>query len=290
MTMTYLWKDFFSIKGHCVKSSFVSMALLSGMTAQAQGKSADEIAKELANPNTPLATLNFKFQFRGFQGDLPKADSQAGTTLLFQPSLPFPLNNGGLLLFRPAIPLIFDQPIFNGADFKSESGIGDIVFDLAYAPKNDSGLLIAYGLVSSLPTATENTLGPDRFTIGPEYLIGKISSTYVIGAFPNHQWDVGGSGDKSISLTSVQIFGTIIPGGGWNYGTSPIISYDWVGEQASIPINFNVGKTVIWSGTPWKVSMEFNYYVEKADKFSPEWMIGFNISPVVQNGLVDWFK
>ena len=266
--------------------------LLSGLTAQAQDKekTADEIAQELANPNTPLATLNFKLQFRQFKGDLADADNQDGTTLLFQPSLPFPLDNGDLLLFRPAIPFVSSQPVFNGTDFESESGIGDIVFDLAYAPKNDHGLLIAYGFVASLPTATEDALGSDRYTLGPEYLIGKITPKYVIGAFPNHQWDIGGSGDQSISLTSVQLFGTIIPGGGWNYGTSPIITYDWETEQATIPLNFNFGKTVIWGGSPWKMSMEMNYYVEQADEFGPEWMVGFNVSPVVKNGLVEWFK
>jgi hypothetical protein len=266
--------------------------LLSGLTAQAQDKeqSAEEIAQELANPNTPLATLNFKLQFRQFKGDLADADNQDGTTLLFQPSLPFPLDNGDLLLFRPAIPFISSQPVFNGTDFESESGIGDIVFDLAYAPKNDSGLLIAYGLVASLPTATEDVLGSDRYTLGPEYLIGKITPKYVIGAFPSHRWDIGGSGDQSISLTSVQLFGTMIPGGGWNYGTNPIITYDWESEQATIPVNFNFGRTVIWGSSPWKLSMEFNYYIEQADEFGPDWMVGFNVSPVVKNGLVNWFK
>ena len=268
------------------------LILLTSLSSQAQekAKSAEEIAKELANPNTPLATLNFKLQFRGFEGSLPGANSQSGTTILFQPSLPFPLDNGDLLLWRPAIPLIVDQPVFNGTGFDGESGIGDIVFDLAYAPKNESGLLIAYGLIASLPTATDDKLGTDRFTLGPEYLIGKLTPAYVIGAFPNHQWDIGGSGNKSINLTSVQLFGTILPGGGWNYGTSPIITYDWETDQATIPINFNFGKTIIRGSTPWKLSMEINYYIEQADAFGPEWMIGFNISPVVKNGLVDWFK
>jgi hypothetical protein len=270
----------------------IGVMLLSGMTAQAQDekKTAEEIARELANPNTPLATLNFKLQFRQFEGSLPNAENQDGVTLLFQPSLPFPLDNGDLLLFRPAIPFISKQPTFNGTGFDSESGIGDIVFDLAYAPKTAPGLLIAYGLVASLPTATEDALGSDRYTLGPEFLIGKITPKYVIGAFPNHQWDIGGSGDKSISLTTMQLFGTIIPGGGWNYGTSPIISYDWITDQATIPLNFNFGKTVIWGSSPWKLSVEFNYYIEQADNFGPEWMIGFNISPVVKNRLAEWFK
>ena len=47
-----------------LSSMFFLIAL--GAQAQEKQKSAEEIAKELANPNTALATLNFKLQFRGF--------------------------------------------------------------------------------------------------------------------------------------------------------------------------------------------------------------------------------
>jgi len=50
------------------------------------------------------------------------------------------------------------------------------------------------------------------------------------------------------------------------------------------------GKTVIWSGRPWKLNAEINYFVERADAFGPEWMIGFNVAPVVENVLASWFK
>jgi len=36
--------------------------------------------------------------------------------------------------------------------------------------------------------------------------------------------------------------------------------------------------------------MELNYYVDQPDAVGPEWMIGFNIAPVVQNKLANWFK
>lgn len=92
------------------------------------------------------------------------------------------------------MPLLAAQPIPLGTgQFDDESGLGDIAFDLAYAPKRDDGLLIAYGIISTLPTATEDTLGNDRLTLGPEFLIGKITKDYVLGAFPNHQWDIAGS-------------------------------------------------------------------------------------------------
>jgi len=254
--------------------------------------SAEEIARELANPNAPLASLTFKFQFRTFEGDLSGADDQAGTTVLFQPSFPFSLSNGDVVFFRPAIPLQLDQPVFDagGVGFDSEFGLGDISFDLAYGRTKKSGILMALGVVSTLPTATDDGLGPDRWTLGPEILIGKLAKTYVLGAFPNHQWDIGGSGDADVSLTTMQLFGIYLPGGGWSVGTSPISSYNHETDDWTLPLNVTIGKTEIWNGRPWKLGIEINYFVEQPDAFGPEWMVGFSIAPVVNNVLAGWFK
>ena len=263
-----------------------------GATGGAAAPTADEMAKELANPNTPLATLNLKLQYRTFKGDLPHADDQDSTTLLFQPSMPFPLANGDMVFFRPAIPLLIAQPVFESdkLDFDSKFGLGDIAFDLAYGRTTATGILFATGLIASLPTATKDELGTDRWTLGPELLLGKLSKTYVLGAFPNHQWDVGGSGDANINLTTAQVFGIYLPGGGWNVGTSPILSYDHEAEEWAIPLNFTVGKTVILNGRPWKFAIEINYFVQRPDVFGPEWFVGFNVAPVVENALASWLK
>jgi hypothetical protein len=253
--------------------------------------SATELAAELSNPNTAVATLTFKNQFRWFEGDLPNADDQSSYTLLFQPALPFALDSGDKIIWRPAIPIVVDQPVFDPSTggFEGETGLGDIVFDLAYAPKTDSGLLLAYGLITSLPTATNDALGTDRWTLGPEILIGMVNPKYIVGIFPSHQWDIAGSGDIDINLTSIQAFYTYLPGGGWNVGTAPIITYDWEAEQWTVPLQINAGKTVVLKGRPWKFSMELNYYIEKADSFGPEWMLSLNIAPVVKNGLARLF-
>lgn len=282
---------------HCGR--FLLAATLA-WSPQLYAESAEEIAAKLANPNTPLATMNLKLQYRTFEGDLPDADEQDSTTLLFQPSLPFPLDNGATMFFRPAIPLILDQsvPTLNDQavvvddliDFETESGIGDTGFDLAYGRTTETGLVWATGVVGSIPTASKEELGTDRWTLGPELLLAKLSKKYVLGTLATHQWDVGGSGDAEISLTSVQVIYTYLPGGGWNYGTSPNLTYDHEGDQWTVPLNFSVGKTVIWDDQPWKLGVEVNYYVENADAYAPDWFIGFNIGPVVENKLVDWFK
>ena len=254
--------------------------------------SADEIAKSLANPNTPLASQTIKIQYRLFDGDLPDAGDQDGTTVLYQPTFPFPLANGATVFFRPAIPLIIDQPVYDASenDFDSVNGVGDIGFDLAYGRTTANGLLWAVGVISTLPTATKDELGPDRFNLGPEFLIGKTTQKYVLGALTTHQWDVGGSGDADVNLTTVNAFATFLPGGGWNVGTAPIMSYDHENSQWTLPINLSFGKTVIWKGRPWKLGAEINYFVDQPDAFGPEWMFGINIAPVVENVFAKMFQ
>jgi len=39
-----------------------------------------------------------------------------------------------------------------------------------------------------------------------------------------------------------------------------------------------------------KLALEANYYVQRPDQFGPQLMIGLNITPVVNNFLVDMFK
>ena len=110
------------------------------------------------------------------------------------------------------------------------------------------------------------------------------------GHFPIISGMWGGSGEADISLTSGQVFGIYLPGGGWNVGTTPIISYDHEIEEWSLPLNFTVGKTVVLNGRPWKFAVEINYFVAQPDAFGPEWFVGLNVTPVVENMLASWIK
>lgn len=101
------------------------------------------------------------------------------------------------------------------------------------------------------------------------------------------------AGDVDVNMTSSQFFSVWLPGGGWSYGTSPTISYNWnakSGQEWTVPLNFNASKTMVLAGRPWKFGIELNYYIEKPDDFAPEFMISFNITPVVENSLVSWFN
>lgn len=143
-----------------------------------------------------MASLTLKLQYRSFDGDLEDADQQDSTTLLFQPSLPFNRDDGSKIIWRPAVPFVIDQPLFQGGDdWDEETGMGDISFDLAYAfpaPRDDPGKIMAAGIISSLPTGDEDLGFGEATTLGPEFLYGRVSKELIWGIFPNHQFDIGG--------------------------------------------------------------------------------------------------
>ena len=267
--------------------------------------SADELARELSNPNSSLAQLSLKLTYTRFDGDLPGASGENALTLLFQPTFPFkagetPFGGDATIFFRPAIPLLLgqpapqllDQPVFDqtNTDFTDETGLGDIGFDIAYGGTEEGGLLWALGAVGSLPTATHRNLGAREFTFGPEALLAKFEKWGLIGVFPSHQWNVAGWNDEDISISRMQVFLVGLLEDGWGVGTTPQMAYDWNTEDFTIPLNLTISKSVAGGSVPIKYALGIDYYVSKADAFGPDWAISFTVTPVVENIFESWFR
>ena len=273
----------------------LSLAMGAGTAwAKTAAKSADEVARELANPAGSLASLNFNLQYQTFKGDLPNADSQDSWSMVFQPSLPFPVGDKGRrVIFRPAVPVLFDQPVFDAdkGDFDSANvNLGDITFDLVYAgtemSTKKSGYLWGIGAAGTLPSATDGDLGGNQWRLGPEVFGGIIRDWGVVGALVSNQWNVGGSNDDSFSVMTAQYFYAYGLGKGWQIASSPVITYDWnadSGEAWSMPVGIGLAKTTRLGGKPWKFQAQVQYYVEQPDAFGPEWLFKFTVSPVVKN-------
>jgi hypothetical protein len=244
--------------------------------------SANEIAQKLSNPNTPLASLTLRTQWIHWNGDLPGADGVDSGLFLFQPAFPFPVSKTSTVSFRPAFNYLIDQPVFdpNSGRMESETGFGDMGFDLAYGTTSKSGLLTRFGLAGNIPIGADE-LSNDTWALGPEFLLGVKRAYGVFGLFPSHQWDV--SGPAQINRTTIQPIVVFLPGNAWAFGSNPIISYDWVDEQWTIPLQLFVGKTVKFGGVPLRLGLEANYFVEQPAALGQELMLAFNITPVLPN-------
>ena len=269
--------------------------------AQHEGKSSDEVAKELSNPAGALSSLFTSLEYTTYKGDLPDADDQDSWTFTFQPVLPFPVGDKGRrIIFRPLVPVPFNQPVFDldQGDFDSaDVNLGDISFDLVYAgtdmKNKHEGFLWGIGTAGTLPTATDDDLGGDQWRLGPEVFGGVIRKWGTLGAVVNHQWNVAGSNDDYHSVTAGQYFYAIGLGNGWQIASGPNFHYDWQADsdQAwTLPVGIGIAKTAKIDTTPTKFQLQLQYFVEQPDAFGPEWLLKFSVTPVVRNVFASWLR
>jgi hypothetical protein len=263
-------------------------------------KSADQIAKELANPAGSLASLNFNFQYSNFKGDLPNSRDQESFSLLFQPTLPFPVGDtGNRIIFRPAITIAYKQPYFdaNKLDFEnSRTTLLDTTFDLVYAGNlmtdKHNGYLWGVGLAGTVPTATDDDLAGDQWRFGPELFGGIIRNWGLVGALVSNQWKVAGSNDDAHSELTAQYFYAYGLGKGWQISSSPVITYDWMAdsdEALTLPLGIGLAKTAKFGSKTFKFQFQIQKYVEQPDSFGPDWLFKFTISPVIVNPFLGLF-
>lgn len=264
---------------------FVFIVLrVTSASAQVIGSNVDDIAKELANPGAANATLNFKFEYRTFDGDLDDASDQNSTTFTFQPVFPFKLQNGNNLIFRPAFSYIWDQPSIDAGSggFDATNDFADIPFDLLYSWQNGAWTL-GTGVVGSIPTGTD--LSSENWLLGPSFLAVRTFDWGVGGLFPFHNEKVGGDGPET-SLTSFQYFLFYGLGDGWQIGTGPTMTYDWNADEDdawTVPIQLAVAKTAVFGEQVVKFNLSAERNVVAPDAFSEDATIAFTVSPVTAN-------
>lgn len=245
------------------------------------GPNIDELAKELANPGAANATLNFKFEYRTFEGDLPDADDQDSFTATFQPVFPFVLQNGNNLIFRPAFPFVFGQPVFDSGSgqFDDEDAFGDIAYDLLYAGTRN-GWTLGAGVVGAVPSGSD--ISSDNWLLGPSALAVKTEDW---GVFPFHNEKIGGSG-PDVSVTSLQYFLFYGLGDGWQVGTGPTITYDWEtssDDAWTVPFGVQVAKITSIGKQIIKLNVGLEKNVVAPDPLASDWKFTFTFSPVIAN-------
>ena len=278
----------FAVSINCCFLAFVPLASL----AQDDAPDAAAMAQELSNPTAAVASLGNNFDFTEYGGNLPDANNQRGWGYLFQAGFPFPQGNGKNILFRPAIPLLFKQPVFDSTSnsWNDQFELGDIGFDLAYGGTSKTGLLTMYGIVGSLPTATDDAVGLDQWTLGPEFAIGLVRKWGVVGALITHKWDVAGDNTKKTNVTGGQYFYAFPIGDGTTQiAAGPSFSYnhELVGEKWTLPLGIGLSKTTVINGRVWKFAFQYWNFIKAPDAFGGEHMLRLSITPVMT---VPWAK
>ena len=247
-------------------------------------KSVDEIARELSNPVGSTASLVFQGTWAKWGGDLPGADEQSSSALIFLPTLPFKLGSGNLTV-RPSFPFAGAPVLNTDGTWDKDQGFGDMVVLALWGRAEKSGFLWGFGPTAIFPTASKETLGADQWQLGPAALAGLLLKKGVFGVLWQHWWGLNDPefGEK-VNKGTLQIFYWLSLSGGWQVGGSPVTTANYVTASDidfTVPLNFGAAKTLMAGNTPIKATLQAQYFVTRPESLGPSWGIFFQISPVV---------
>ena len=192
-------------------------ALVSVLASAAQAQEsadADALAKALSNPVAALISAPFQLNYDTGYGD---DDDGERWTLNIQPVIPISISEHWNMISRTILPVIDQKGVVND---DSQSGLGDTVQSLFFSPKKPtaSGWIWGAGPAFMLPTATDDLLGSEKWSIGPTAVVLKQTQTgWTYGALVNHLVSVAGSDDRGdVNATFLQPFLTKALGQGKN--------------------------------------------------------------------------
>ena len=229
----------------CAGKSLGQSAPQTGVPAQQQGGTdAAELAKKLSNPIASMISVPFQSNFDFGIG--PNEDGFRHT-LNIQPVIPFKLGGNWNLVSRTILPIIHQSEVVPST---TQNGLGDITQSFFFVPPTE-GIIMGFGPALLIPTATDDLLGTGKFGLGPTVLVLKQHKAWTYGILLNHIWSVAGDDFRAeVNNTFIQPFMAYNTKSAWTFGLNAESSYNWTGEQWSVPIHITVSKLLKFGKQP----------------------------------------
>jgi hypothetical protein len=155
--------------------------------APAESSDGSELAKKLSNPISDLASVPFQFNWEQNVGP----DKQTRFVLNIQPVVPFALTPNMNLITRIIVPFVSQPPLV--ADGTAAAGVSHILASFFFSPNSGSSFTWGVGPAISLPSTTEPTLGTEKWSAGPTFVLLKQQGPWTVGALWNQIWSFSGS-------------------------------------------------------------------------------------------------
>ena len=235
---------------------------------------AAELAKKLSNPIASLISVPIQSNWDFGIGP----ENAQRFTANIQPVIPFSLNQDWNLVARTIVPVVSAQSPFPGGE--SQSGLGDVLQSFFFSPKaaTSGGWIWGAGPALLYPTATEDSLGADKWAAGPTIVVLKQSHGWTYGLLGNHLWSYAGNADRGdLSATFVQPFVSFTTKKFMTFGLNTESSYDWKGRQWTVPLNVSVSQLLKVGTQPIQLGLGYKYVAEGSD-MAADWGLRFVVT------------
>jgi hypothetical protein len=151
------------------------------------------------------------------------------------------------------------------------------------SPEHGEGFYWGVGPVLYYPSATNSTVGVNKWGSGPSAaFIKKDESPWVFGAVANNIWSVGGppgSSDRTNQLL-LNPFLSYHFAEGWSVGSSPNITTNWIasGGKWTVPVGGGFGKAVRLGEQPIKLDFDAYYNVIRPKAANETWLLQVTVT------------
>jgi hypothetical protein len=240
-----------------------------GAVAPAKSENADAHAAQ--NPIANVVSIPFQnntyFEVGPYRRPL--------NALLVQPVIPVKLNADWNLVTRWITPVINTPRV--SLSQGTEFGLGNLQPQFYLTPAHPGAILWGFGPQFWLPTATDKTLGVNKWGAGPAAAALTIQGPWVVGVLVNNVW-AGTEGQRINRLTLNPFVNYNLPGG-WYLSSSPVLTADWLAtssERWTVPIGGGIGRVFKVGDQPVNARVQvFNNVVRPTNAAS--WAVQFQI-------------
>lgn len=246
----------------------VGLSLFATM-ARAQGEQGTDPAKKAQNPLADIISMPLQWNTDFGIGE----NDRTGSTLNIQPIYPVGLGDKWILINRMIMPLPKMTPDA-GQESGSTTGLGDITLMNWFSPPTMGHFTWGVGPITIWPTATDDALGSDKFSIGPSAVLVYAKPKWLAAAVISAWWSVAGDSDSpDVGIFYFQPFLTYFLPQKWYLTSSPIITSNLKadsGQQWTVPLGGGFGKTFNWGKLPMDAQVQAFSYVAAPDG-GPDW-------------------
>ena len=260
---------------HYIVVFAVIAILLSGLTASAQEPSA---AKMEAQANNPLANMKAFNLHNYYIGETSGPGDDNANQFWMRYAQPFSLGESNWLM-RASLPINSFPTKANG-DW--ETGLGDFnVFAAWLIPVKNPAISFGVGPLLTIPTATDETLGSEKWSAGlSNVLFDARSPKFQYGYLLTWQHSFAGESERAdVNIGAFQPFGMLQLGGGHYLRSTGIWVYNFENDSYSMPIGLGYGKVFKKGTTVYNAFIEPQYSVADSGPGQPVWQVfvGLNI-------------
>jgi len=257
--------------------------LSTGAHAEDAKKSgAGELAAASQNPIANMISL--PFQNNTYFG-VTKDDKEANV-LNIQPVYPISAGDWNIIT-RTIAPIIYVPDPTDGIEHlpnhdrpADNFGLGDINFSAYLSPAKPGKLIWGFGPSLTVPSATGDTIGSEKWRAGPAAVALVTPKPWVIGGLVRNLWSVAGDSDRdNVNSFLLQPFVNYNLDDGWYVVSSPVITANWdkdSDDRWTVPVGggfckiFKIGKQAI------NAQVQAFHYVESPE-LGPDQAIRFQL-------------